>query len=819
MKSAINHICLLLMMLAFSVNASANEESREFSIINAADGLADNSAQYIVCTKTGRMIISTIGNVNFYDGTSFTHIDTDQSYQYLLSDYRGNDRLYFDHFHHLWVKSTHSVTCVDLRMEVFRPNVDGVLKELGCDQHVLDLFTDYGGDLWLLTDKGLYDIDRKKEFQVLKDRNLQDLDTRGDTLLTFFDNGEEMGIDVNSGQIIHRTNAYDWETAQKYIQSSICLKYKNGYFVIRNGEAGGILMFFDFKTLQWKHLLTVPYALNNMAVSNEKLFVAAGRGYWVHDIKTGEQQHIEKLKLASGKELDVHCNTVMFDKQGGLWFGTQRYGVLYAAPSPSPFHVYTFDHPKAVEYAAKMDNLAQNITEFNGKSANCMFTDSRSWNWFGTMTGLYLYKNPKSEPIVFNKKNGLVNEVIHSVVEDKNHNIWIGTSYGIACIIFEGNEIVLINNFTYYDKVPNESFVNCKAVCLDDGTIIMQSIDHVVEFNPAGFELVNNRRPVTMYPKLIKLMVNGTFVEPGETLDGRTIISSAITRVREINVNSDQNTLSLTFSGLNYFRPQQTCYRVRLREINDEWNVYSYFQGSELVDAKGNLHLPLIGLKPGDYHIEVQASMFPDSWEGTIPYEWVIHVNQPWWQATGLYMLIIVVIMILFVINFLLYGKNTKMRARRNTEEKDILRKITSFVDRCDAFGNELLAPSDEDLFNKKYDAATKLTPEFIELMLVVIPFVRLNKKGFTMREVAEACNMDIVKFYDMMTANLYKSPRELAQIVRIEKAAEMLLHTELTVEEISNQCGFYTPNYFMGCFFHKYKLTPKEYRNEMIES
>ena len=77
---------------------------------------------------------------------------------------------------------------------------------------------------------------------------------------------------------------------------------------------------------------------------------------------------------------------------------------------------------------------------------------------------------------------------------------------------------------------------------------------------------------------------------------------------------------------------------------------------------------------------------------------------------------------------------------------------------------------------------------------------------------------MDIVKFYDMMTANLYKSPRELAQIVRIEKAAEMLLHTELTVEEISNQCGFYTPNYFMGCFFHKYKLTPKEYRNEMKE-
>lgn len=65
------------------------------------------------------------------------------------------------------------------------------------------------------------------------------------------------------------------------------------------------------------------------------------------------------------------------------------------------------------------------------------------------------------------------------------------------------------------------------------------------------------------------------------------------------------------------------------------------------------------------------------------------------------------------------------------------------------------------------------------------------------------------------MTANLYKSPRELARIVRIQKAADLLLSTDLTVEEISTQCGFHTPNYFLGCFFHEYKMTPKEFRKE----
>jgi AraC-like DNA-binding protein len=249
--------------------------------------------------------------------------------------------------------------------------------------------------------------------------------------------------------------------------------------------------------------------------------------------------------------------------------------------------------------------------------------------------------------------------------------------------------------------------------------------------------------------------------------------------------------------------------------VDDDWKVYSYFQGSELVDAKGNLHLPLVGLKPGNYTVEVQASMFPDSWEGTVPYVWEIHVNQPWWQATGVYVLIVLVILVVLLINLVLFGKNTKMRARRNTEESDIVRKIQSFVERCDAYGNELLAPTEEDLYSKKYDAATKLSQEFISLMLLIVPFVREKMGNFTMREIAEAGNVDIVKLYDLMTANLYKSPRELARIVRIQKAADLLLSTDLTVEEISTQCGFHTPNYFMGCFFHEYKMTPKEFRKE----
>ena len=37
-----------------------------------------------------------------------------------------------------------------------------------------------------------------------------------------------------------------------------------------------------------------------------------------------------------------------------------------------------------------------------------------------------------------------------------------------------------------------------------------------------------------------------------------------------------------------------------------------------------------------------------------------------------------------------------------------------------------------------------------------------------------------------------------------------------MTIEQIAQDCTFYTPNYFIGNFFHQFKMTPGEYRREM---
>ncbi len=816
MSLRLKAINILFLTLFCSWNALAVTDERVFTIINAANGLADNSAHVIVCTKTGRMIISTDGHLNFYDGSSFNHITTQQKYRYPLPSYQGDYRLCFDEYHHIWLKYKGSVTCVDLLIEKFSEDVEGEIKKLGCNENVTDLYTDNSGNLWFLTSQGLYDVEHKKYFQVQRGRVLQEVDVYQDILLTFYDNGEVCAINRESGNILRSSKAYDWEEASKYELTTLIHAYQDSYFVIKKGEEGSVLLKLDVNTLQWKRILDVPYHLNNMAVHEHYLYVASSYGYWIYDIRNGQTEHVDRLKLDEGRYLEIECNTITADKQGGLWIGTNKRGVLYARPQTSPFHVYTLDQPQAIEMVAKMEHIHQNISEFNGKQANCMFEDSRKYSWFGTTTGLYMFREPKSEPIVFDKKNGLLNNVIHSIVEDKDHNIWISTSRGISCIIFDKNNPVFVNTFYSIDNVPEEAFVNSKAMCLEDSTIIMQSIDHLVEFNPNRLKLANEPKTFALYPKLIKILVNGDFVAVGEEKDGVVIINRAITRVKEVNLSAEQKSVSLTFSALNYYRPLQTYYRVRVKGMDDDdWHIYSYYNSMGMVDSRGMLHLPLVSLEPGNYEIDVQASMFPDMWEGIVPYVWIVHVNQPWWQATRAYMLIILVIIILLVVNFILYNLNTRMRARRNSGESDIVKKINAFTQKCDNFRNDTIAPTLDDLFAIDIESSGRPSPEFVTLMVKLIPFIHECKGKFTMKELSQAGNMEVKELYNIMTANLFKSPREVAFVFILDKAAHLLKTTDKTIEEIADECNFYTPNYFIGCFFHKFKMTPHEYRKE----
>ena len=172
----INRYLHLVLACLITVAVHATEQDRTFRVINASSDLADNSAQLVACNELGRIIISTIGNINFYDGESFRHIDTRQDLQYPLPAYNGKYRFYFDDAYHIWLKNTGSVTCVNLLTELFVNNVDSLLYTMGNIEPAQDLFVDSTGCVWLLNSRGLQNMNLQRNYGVPTEHNLQDLE-------------------------------------------------------------------------------------------------------------------------------------------------------------------------------------------------------------------------------------------------------------------------------------------------------------------------------------------------------------------------------------------------------------------------------------------------------------------------------------------------------------------------------------------------------------------------------------------------------------------------------------------------------------------
>ena len=357
-KAALVKVAMMMVMMLMAgsiVKAEKEVPIRVFRNYSAADGLADNSAQVIACTKTGRMVIATMGQINFYDGQRFQYIDPTDENTFPLEKYRGNYHLYFDKYHHIWLKNTKSVTCVDLTTEKFAASVQDEFVKFGMTKKVKDMFVDSRNITWLLTDDGLYDVDSKQTLKVRKDLNLQDVEVYNErTVMLFFENGLLEMYDMASGKKTHSSYAYPEADRSRYGSSSVLKLDENMLYQIRNGKKEAILLQFDIPKLEWKEILRTPYHLNNIAQNDSLLYMPSEYGYWVYNNRNRDIVHQKALRLESGKLLETDINVMCFDRQGGLWAGTEKRGLLYSQPYRSPFTTYTWDQKKAHELEALM---------------------------------------------------------------------------------------------------------------------------------------------------------------------------------------------------------------------------------------------------------------------------------------------------------------------------------------------------------------------------------------------------------------------------------------------------------------------------------
>lgn len=806
---------LIMVFLLSSLTALAEDSTRDrrFRVINAADGLADNSAQTIKSTFSGRLVVSTIGHINFYDGSGFTHISSGDS-RYLLPKYKGHYHLYFDDSHHLWLKDKGMVTCVNMLTEQFVSDIGSIFQAQGVKGHVEDMFVDSSGSIWLVQGNNIYSRHGKVSLPLRKGRVLQDMDISDNIVLLFYDDCQVDVYDIIAKKKLYSTNSLNHEEVKDYQESSVIYKYRNGFFQIRNGNNKAVLMWFDLGTRQWTKVLSTDYYLSNMTVKDDVLYISSAYGYWTYDTDSRQIEHYEMIKLTDGRELLTDMNCIEFDRQGGMWIGTEKRGLLYSKYIKSPFNVMTWDNPLSVKYAEMMDKVCTYDMLVKGHRLNCTYKDSRGWIWVGSLNGLYYFKPGQKDSICVKKEDGMVNDVVHSIIEDGKHNIWVSTSNGIVGLVIKNGKVTFVNSFINSDGIPAEAFVNGRAMRLDDGTIVMQALDHVVSFNPMKMSIMEGNN-ILLHPKFVRLQVNGTNIFAGTEIDGRVVTEKAVSRLNMIELPSTQNSLSLKFSSLNYFRPIQTYYRYRVSGLQDKWVMLSYYNSRGLVDKNGILHLPLLGLEPGNYVVEVQASMYPGKWT-TPPVKVVVRIKEPWWRTTGLTLLISGVFLILIIWNIVIFSGNSRLKMKRNVSEVELFRRIDGFISRAESCRMEKQTHRSVNDESEDVTSGADLDKDAVELLMELVPYSRNGKLDHNVLvQLAMKKRIKLTDIYDIITNNIFRSPALLTMAMLLEKASRDLIESGMTVEEIAEKNNFASPNYFIAMFFRRYGMTPLQWRSE----
>jgi len=109
----------------------------------------------------------------------------------------------------------------------------------------------------------------------------------------------------------------------------------------------------------------------------------------------------------------------------------------------------------------------------------------------------------------------------------------------------------------------------------------------------------------------------------------------------------------------------------------------------------------------------------------------------------------------------------------------------------------------------------TPVDQKFLNRTLELIN-TNLSNSDYSVEKLSAELSISRVYLYKKVSSLTGKTPVELIRLVRLKKAAELLLKSQLTISEITYDVGFNDPRYFSKQFKIEYHVTPSEYREQM---
>lgn len=338
------------------------------------------------------------------------------------------------------------------------------------------------------------------------------------------------------------------------------------------------------------------------------------------------------------------------DDNGMIWVGTSEGVCIF--------------HPDSL-IADSDDYHLFNYTNgtFCSNEIRCIYRDTKGRMWVGTSgSGLNLcepednYRSLKYEH--YGTSEGLVNDVIQSILGDNNGNLWVATEYGISK--FNPTNHSFENYFFSSYTLGNVYSENSACVGVD-GKLLFGTNYGLLVIDPDKIQDSETFSPVVF----TDLHVNGTQINP--TM-GDSPLKQSLAYSDEITLKYFQNSFLIDFSTFDYSDSGRTKYMYWLENYDKGWSTPSPLNFASFKY-----------LTPGTYVLHVKSCNGAGVWnesETTLK----IVIVPPFWKTNWAMLGYVLLLIVTLYFTFRIVRNFNSLRNRINVEKQLTEYKLVFFT-------------------------------------------------------------------------------------------------------------------------------------------
>lgn len=490
------------------------------------------------------------------------------------------------------------------------------------------------------------------------------------------------------------------------------------------GQFSGITVLAD-RTVE-----TIPLPIRNLTINNSLAAVDSANHLWVATYDSlvefwqtpnGTWQH--KTHILATRAPRLYPASVQFDQKGNLLcklagYGIIQYFVSRSSMGPSSLtrlralHIgkelpdaellcFSVDHQNNLWCSSQAVGIVKlNLSDVNSKpvliqsgkgipleSIRSIFADGKGHLWFGDFSkGLFfLPKDSTHISRVFTTSDGLPDNFIRSLYEDQEGKLWIGTRYSGISVYLDGR----------FQTISKKDGLLSNAVwCmsgLPDGSLAVGTDNGVQYINPVTKTLNRTQHLIGQHVSTIHPSFNGLVwlltpngitmfdrrkeryqpVLPPVYITSVTVNNTAFSFEHHLDLEHDQDNLTITFTGINFRNPAGLKYEYRLG-ASENWS--SPTPQNSVTYAK---------VQPGEYTFEVRG-INEYGTGSAAPARVSFMIASPfwkqWWFLFGMNVLVVALIWIAYKYRTNQLLKIERIRTRIATDLHDDIGSTVSSI-------------------------------------------------------------------------------------------------------------------------------------------